>query len=88
MVLLDAGDADVVVAPITSRSHGSPYDVAIVRWRAANLRRPSTIRLHKVATVHRGLVHGRLGVLRAVDRRQVGSALDGLCRNLVTTLRR
>lgn len=88
MVLLDTGDADIVVAPISSRSHGSPYDVAIPQWRAAGLVRSSFVRLHKANTVQRSSIHSRLGALHQHDRRQGGSVLDDICRQLVGSLGR
>jgi mRNA interferase MazF len=87
IVLLDTGDIDVVVAPVTSRFHGSHYDVAISHWRAANLRLASFVRLHKATTVKKSLVRGKLGTLHQVDRRRTASVLDGMCRNLVVSLR-
>jgi mRNA interferase MazF len=86
LVLLDTGDADVVVAPITSRPHSSPHEVVLAHWRAAGLNVPSTVRLHKVATVERSLIHRRLGYLHRNDRLQVASDLDSTWHGVVVSL--
>lgn len=50
LVILDSGDADVLLARVTTRSHGSPFDVPIAAWQQAGLLAPSFVRLHKLAT--------------------------------------
>jgi mRNA interferase MazF len=67
LVLLDTGDADVVVARVTSQARQSPYDVKITDWQKAGLRLPSIVRLHKLATLEKALVDQRLGTLAAAD---------------------
>ena len=68
VVILDAGDADVVVARITTQPRSTHCDVAVAQWREAGLLAPSTIRLHKLATLDKSLVTPRLGRLRGLDR--------------------
>lgn len=67
LVILDTGDADVVLARVTTQSHGSAYDVQILAWKQAGLLAPSTVRLHKVATLAKSRVHKHLGSLAAID---------------------
>ncbi len=67
LVLLDAGDADVLVARITSQPVGSEHDVPLAEWRQAGLALPSIVRLHKLATLEKRLVQRRLGALSAGD---------------------
>lgn len=71
VVILDAGDADVMVARITSQSKTSPYDVPLVEWSAAGLRLPSIVRIHKLATMHKAKVRHTIGTLSATDRDSV-----------------
>jgi mRNA interferase MazF len=56
VVILDAGDADVVVARITTQPYATGFDVAITNWQGVGLLAPSVIRLHKLATIEKALV--------------------------------
>lgn len=71
LVLLDAGDEDIVVARVTSQTTRTVFDVEIVQWEQAGLLRSSVVRLHKVNTIETGLVNRRLGILTASDWTQV-----------------
>jgi mRNA interferase MazF len=75
LVLLDTGDADVILARITTQPHRTPFDVAIADWQGAGLIAASVIRLHKVATIERALIRRQLGHLAAADRKRVSSVL-------------
>jgi mRNA interferase MazF len=68
LVLLDTGDEDVLVARVTTQPYSTPFDVAICNWEVAGLIAPSTVRLHKIATVEKRLVKRRLGSLQEGDR--------------------
>lgn len=48
LVLIDSGDADIVVAKITSKPLRSKNDIAIVDWSRAGLRASSVVRLDKI----------------------------------------
>ena len=67
LVLLDAGDDDLLVARVTTQHHASRFDLAIHNWSAAGLLAPSMVRLHKLATVEKKLVRRRLGRLQDSD---------------------
>src|ERR1051326_6511381 len=67
LVLLDTGDDDILVARLTSQRATSRFDAIILNWRAAGLLAPSTVRLHKLATVEKGLVRKKLGRLHESD---------------------
>jgi mRNA interferase MazF len=41
LVVLDSGDADVLLARVTTQSHNSPFDVPILAWQQAGLLAPS-----------------------------------------------
>ena len=71
LVVLDAGDEDVVVARVTGQPQSTPFDVPISDWRGAGLLAPSTVRLHKLATIEKRLVKRRLGQLQQRDRSAV-----------------
>src|SRR5689334_16112934 len=51
LLILDTGDADVVLARVTTQSSTSPFDVSLSGWQQAGLLAPSTVRLHKLATL-------------------------------------
>jgi mRNA interferase MazF len=71
LVLLDTGDADLLVARITSQLYQTTHDVLLSDWQGAGLRAPSVVRLHKLATLEKALVRTRLGSLLPQDRQAV-----------------
>ena len=73
LVLLDAGDKDIIVARITSQITRTIFDVEIIEWQQAGLMRPSVVRLHKLNTLEKLLIERRLGILQASDWEQVRS---------------
>lgn len=75
LVLLDTGDADVVVARITSQEAHPPFDVVVEAWQQAGLLLPSTVRVHKLATLEKSRVERRLGALDPGDWQRVQAAI-------------
>jgi mRNA interferase MazF len=75
LVILDTGDADVLLARVTTQSQSTPYDVTVTGWKAAGLLAPSTVRLHKQATLAKSRVLRHLGSLDLADRAQIRSVL-------------
>src|SRR5579859_2222530 len=65
LVILDTGDADVMLARITTQSRNTPFDVPIADWKKSGLLAPSIVRLHKIATVSKTRVQKVLGTLQA-----------------------
>lgn len=76
LVLLDAGDADILVARITSQVVATAYEVPLTDWRKAGLNAPSAVRLHKLATLEKKLVDRMLGRLERGDRQNVSAVLQ------------
>jgi mRNA interferase MazF len=76
LVLLDSGDADVVLARITTQPHQTGHDVNIVHWQSCGLRAPSFIRLHKIVTAEKAQVLRVLGSLHPVDHQNVSTVLN------------
>src|SRR5438874_11056377 len=60
---------DLVVAAVTSVAPPSATDVALVEWRAAGLRVPSTVRLSRLDCLEQSLLRFRLGRLSRADAR-------------------
>jgi hypothetical protein len=81
LIILDSGDAGVVIARITSQPQQTKYDVPIVEWAAAGLRLPSTARIHKLATMHKAKIRHPIGTLSTVDREAIGRALSATFSN-------
>ncbi|MEW5719886.1 MAG: type II toxin-antitoxin system PemK/MazF family toxin [Chloroflexota bacterium] len=81
LVVLDTGDADLVVARVTSQPRQVAFDAEITDWRGAGLLLPSIARLHKLATLEKSLVARTLGKLQPADHQAVGALLEKLFAN-------
>jgi mRNA interferase MazF len=68
LVVLDIGDADVVLAPITTRRRSGRGDYEVRDWSAGGLLRASWVRLAKVACLEKRDISRRLGQLTDDDR--------------------
>ncbi len=75
IIVYDSGDADLLVAPVTSQAARSPRDVQMVNWQGAGLRLPSIIRLEKLATVEKSTVVKKMGQLAPDDWEKVKTVL-------------
>lgn len=82
LILLDTGDEDVVVARVTSQVARTTFDVRLANWRKAGLLLPSVVRVHKLATLEKGLIERRLGELTAGDWAQVRARIRQLWSSL------
>ena len=78
LVLLDAGDNDVLVARVTSHIARTDFDVELVEWRQGGLLIPSVARVHKMATLEKRLVERRLGSLTSGDWARVKEKIQQL----------
>jgi mRNA interferase MazF len=76
LVMLDTGDADLLLARGTSQKQHTPFDVVICEWQSAGLLAPSTVRLHKLATLAKSRVQRHLGRLSTTDRHQIATVLQ------------
>jgi mRNA interferase MazF len=52
------------------------HDVSITGWQASGLLAPSVVRLHKLATLEKGLIRRRLGHLQAADRQRISALMQ------------
>jgi len=78
LVLLDMGDADIVVARVTSQPTRGDFDVELAKWKRAGLLRASIVRVHKLVTLEKRLVERKLGVLADSDWAQVQAKIRQL----------
>ena len=65
---------DLVAAAVTSAGPRSPMDVPLADWKAAGLRRASTVRLSRLDCLEQSLLVGRIGVISAGDAENVKNA--------------
>jgi mRNA-degrading endonuclease toxin of MazEF toxin-antitoxin module len=74
IVVLDISDADIVIAPVTSKARNQSGDLPISSLQDTGLVRPSWVRLAKVATLLKADVKRKLGRTSLVDREQIVAA--------------
>jgi mRNA interferase MazF len=67
LVVLDIGDADIVLAPITTREWSGRGDYHLRDWAASGLLRESWVRLAKIACLEKHDITRQLGRVTAVD---------------------
>src|SRR5437660_1693043 len=77
LVMLDTGDADVLLARVTTQLQTGPFDVPLTNWQQAGLLAPSVVRVHKLASIAKSRIQ-RLGALTSVDRQKFASVLRQL----------
>ena len=70
LVLFDLG-TDVIICRITSTAHSGLLDVPVRDWAAAGLAKASIIRLNRIVTAEKSLLHVRLGELSKSDQEAV-----------------
>jgi mRNA interferase MazF len=75
LVILDVGDADILVARVTTRPYQTHFDIALEDWQSAGLLAASVVRVHKVPTLERTLVERQLGQVSAADRSRIADVL-------------
>jgi mRNA interferase MazF len=78
MIVLDAGDSDLLVARVTTQLYRSSFDVEFSDWKGAGLAAPSVVRLHKLATLEKTLVRRVLGKIQSNDRSAVSAAMSNV----------
>ena len=71
LVVLDIGDADAVLAPITTRERLGHGDYKIRDWEFCGLLRASWLRLAKIACLRKEEIMRRLGQLTEHDENAV-----------------
>jgi mRNA interferase MazF len=67
VVLVDAGDEDILVAKITSKRYDSPFDLTLLDWKREGLLTQSFVRLHKLLVVKKQHVVRRISTLSKED---------------------
>ena len=78
LVVLDIGDADVVVVPITSRERLGRGDIKLENWSECGLLRASWVRLEKVTCLEKIYISRSLGRVTHDDEIQLKSSWETL----------
>jgi mRNA interferase MazF len=73
LVILDIGDDDVVLAPITSQMRTFQGDLFLQDWRLCGLLKESWLRLAKVTSVKKIKISKVLGHLSASDKQKTST---------------
>lgn len=68
LVILDIGDADVILAPITTKERSGRGDLNLRDWSASGLLRESWVRLAKIACLDKSDITRSLGRLSDHDK--------------------
>jgi len=78
LIVNDCKDGDIIVCRITSQLYNSRYDIYIDNWEKSGLKLPSTIRVHKIATLEKNMVEQIMG--------KIDESLKADIRNIISNL--
>ncbi len=73
MVILDTGDDDAVLVPITTKKRKGKGDYKIKNWRASGLLLDSWIRLSKIACIEKKSIERLFGKIDPYDKKKLVS---------------
>jgi len=71
LVVLDTGDDDIILAPITTTERKSKGDYKIKNWRQSGLLLDSWLRLAKIVCLNKRDINVKLGVLNVDDKKNI-----------------
>lgn len=78
LIISDLHDGDVIVCRITSQIYETPFDVYLDNWEKFGLKLPSVIRVHKLATLEKGLVEDIMGKIDQSARDKISATIKNL----------
>jgi len=78
LLIKDSEDGDIIVCRITSKIYNTKYDVLITDWENAGLMLPTVIRVHKIASLEKSMIHIILGHINTADKNKVRAAFKTL----------
>ncbi|MBK6372910.1 MAG: type II toxin-antitoxin system PemK/MazF family toxin [Saprospiraceae bacterium] len=81
LIINDFNDGDILVCRITSQKHFDKYDIIVENWAKFGLLIPSSIRVHKLATLDKKLFYKKLGSIDFEIEKQVKSLVSQLTDN-------
>ena len=77
-VVLDTGDDDIVLAPITTTERKNKGDFKIKNWQQSGLLLDSWARLAKIACLSKNDIHRQLGAFNEMEKKQTVSIWNKL----------
>ncbi len=80
LIVLDIGDADIILAPITTKERSDQGDYKLKDWRSSGLLRESWVRLAKIVCLKKDDIIRRLGRLTNHDKDMVSKLWQTLYR--------
>lgn len=78
LIINDFNDGDIIVCRITSQIYNSQNDIYLTNWKKSGLKLPSTIRVHKIATLEKDLVELTMGVIDEFVKAKIATILSKL----------
>jgi mRNA interferase MazF len=78
LIICDSNDGDIIVCRITSKIYKTPWDIEIKSWEKFGLKLPSVVRLHKIATLEKHLIHSILGELDSKYKNKITAVFKKL----------
>jgi mRNA interferase MazF len=78
LIISESDDGDIIVCRITSNIYETNQDVYIDEWKNYGLKLPSVIRVHKIATLEKGIVEIVLGSINQSLKEKVKIILSNL----------
>ncbi len=78
LVVLDIGDDDIVLAPITTTERKGKGDHKIKNWKQSGLLLDSWIRLAKIACLDKSDIRRKLGISSPSDNKYIGAVWNKL----------
>jgi mRNA interferase MazF len=80
-VVFDSGDADIIIAKLTTRGPRGSHDVVLNDWTPVGLRAPTVVRVGKLLTTEKSLVKRTMGSLSSGDYQAVAAVLKSMFGN-------
>ncbi|MBU0489917.1 MAG: type II toxin-antitoxin system PemK/MazF family toxin [Bacteroidetes bacterium] len=76
LVLNDFNDGDILVCRITSQTYDTKLDVCIEDWEKSGLRLPSVARVHKIASLEKGMVEVVMGKISEPVKNEIKAIIS------------
>ena len=78
LVVLDIGDDDIVLSPITTTERKNKGDYKIKNWKQSGLLLDSWVRLAKISCLDKKDISRQFGVFSSIDKKQIVSIWNKL----------
>ena len=75
LIIKDYLDGDIIACRVTSQIYNTKYDVYIDDWKKVGLKLPSTIRVHKIATLEKSMVEMIMGKIDEASKANIRKIL-------------